>query len=413
MSDFAPTSTHGCPASVLEQYLESFTSELRSLGYIAAVVRHKHATTAAFVRWMLDQRHEVATIDDATVESFLGDLRASDGTANNNRRCTLTGFLEHLRAKGATIRPQPERDHSYAALLQQRYETYLLCERGLAQGTVASYRLYVNEFVRRHFETTPVPAPAHGLNAQDVREFLLARTRTLKPRTAQLVATALRSFLRFLFSSGQTPVNLALAIPTVPTWHQARAHPYLHPQEVERLLDGCDRQSANGRRDHAILLLLARLGLRACEVAALELGDLRWRSGEFLVRGKGQVLQSLPLLPDVGASLALYLQDARPEHQCRSVFLRNNAPRVGLGPDGVGFVVRRALARAGLHPPRHGSHLLRFSLATTMIRRGASMAEIGEVLRHRSPETTEIYAKVDFEALRAVALPWVGVGGGR
>jgi site-specific recombinase XerD len=182
---------------------------------------------------------------------------------------------------------------------------------------------------------------------------------------------------------------------------------------LERLLDGCDRQTANGCRDYAILLLLARLGLRACEVAALELGDLRWRSGEVLVRGKGRVLQRLPLLPDIGSAVACYLRERRPKSECRNVFLRNEAPRVGLGADGVGFVVRRALARAGLRPPRRGSHLLRFTLATTMIRRGASMSEIGEVLRHRSSDSTEIYAKVDFQALRAVALPWVGMGGER
>lgn len=412
MSDSASASEHGCSAGPLEQCLESFATKLTSLGYSAAVVQQKQATATAFARWAVDQWSDIATIDDATIEAF---LVCSGGypTLHSNRRCALAGFLEHLRAEGAALRPEPERDHSYATLLQEHYETYLRSERGLAEGTIASYRLYVSEFIRQHFETTTT-APAHGLDAGDVRDFLLKRTRTLAPKTAQLVATALRSFLRFLFLQSETTLDLAFAIPTVPMWRQARVHPYRSPEEVELLLEACDRNNtASGRRDHAILLLLARLGVRACEVAALELGDLRWRSGEIVVRGKGQVLQCLPLLPDVGAALARYLRDGRPKSQCRSVFLRNNAPRVGLGPDGVGFVVRRALARARLHPPHRGSHLLRFSLATTMIRRGASMAEIGEVLRHHSHDTTEIYAKVDFAALRAVALPWVSMGGER
>jgi site-specific recombinase XerD len=143
----------------------------------------------------------------------------------------------------------------------------------------------------------------------------------------------------------------------------------------------------------------------------MEIRDLRWRTGEIVVRGKGRVLQRIPMLPDVGAAIALYLQDGRPKSPRRNVFLRNDAPRIGLSADAVGFVVRCALVRAELKPPHRGSHLLRFSLATNMIHRGSTMTEIGEVLRHRSPETTEIYAKVDFESLRAVALPWAGPGG--
>ena len=246
---------------------------------------------------------------------------------------------------------------------------------------------------------------------QDVQDYLLASTRTLAPATAQLVATALRSFLRFLFLRGETTVDLARAVPAVRRWRQAKVPPYLCPAEVEQLLAACDRTTASGRRDYAILLLLARLGLRAGEVAAMELGDLRWRAGEIVIRGKGQVHQRLPLLPDVGAAVAQYVHDDRPQNACRSLFLRHDAPRIGLGADAVGLIVRRALTRAGLHPPQRGSHLLRFSLATTMIRHGATLVEISEVLRHRSPETTEIYAKVDFAALRAVALPWTGAGG--
>jgi len=409
MPDHVPEVERGQGPHVLEQRVESFAARLESVGYCAMVVCQKRATAAAFGRWAVRRRLDVATIDEAAVEAFLKHA-VRRRIPIGNRRCTLTAFLEYLRAEGTTVRPEPVRDHSHAALLLRRYAAHLHVERGLAEDTVNNYLRIVSPLARTQFAATGTPAP--GLEAQDVRDFLLARARPVTPRTAQHDTTALRSFLRFLFLRGETTVDLSLAVPAVRRWRLAAVHPYLHPVEVERLLDACDRTTACGRRDHAILLLLARLGMRACEVAALEIGDLRWRSGEIVVRGKGRVHGRLPLLPDVGAAVALHLRGARPQSPCRRVFLRNDAPRVGLGPDGVGFVVRRALARAGLHPPGRGSHLLRYSLATTMIRHGASMAEIGEVLRHRSTETTEIYAKVDFEALRTVALPWTGAAGG-
>lgn len=397
---------HGV-VGALDAFLESFVSDLEGLGYSVGVVRKKRAVAAAFAAWLGGQRLAVTAIDDATVEAFLGCAGGGDQSAGGGGRCALMGFLEHLRVVGVALRPRPARDEGYGALLEGRYGAYLLVERGLAQGTVDGYRSYVGEFVREHFGTA-LTATGQPLDAADVRGFLLRRTRSVAPRTAQMVATALRSFLGFLFLEGVTTLNLAFAIPTVRTYRQAHAHAYLGAEQVRLLLAACDRKTASGRRDHAILMLLARLGVRACEVAALELGDVRWRSGEMIVRGKGRVLRRLPLLPDVGAALADYLCEGRPKSGCRSLFLRNDAPRLGLGPDGVGFVVRRALVRAGLQPPHRGSHLLRSSLATTMLHRGASMAEIGQVLGHLTRDSTEIYAKVDFAALRAVALPWVG-----
>jgi site-specific recombinase XerD len=236
----------------------------------------------------------------------------------------------------------------------------------------------------------------------------------MAPSRAQFMATALRSFLRFLFLRGETTTDLSRAIPTVRRWRLSSVPQHLPPRDVERLLRACDRSSATGRRDYAILLLLARLGLRASEVLALELSDLRWREGEVVVRGKGLVRDRLPLLPDVGKALALYLQKDRPVCKSRQVFLCRRAPLRGLGhPSSVSTIVARALARADLTPSTRGAHLLRHSLATTMVRRGASLSEIGQVLRHRSPNTTEIYAKLDFGALRGVALPWPVVRGGR
>jgi integrase/recombinase XerD len=188
----------------------------------------------------------------------------------------------------------------------------------------------------------------------------------------------------------------------------------LSPEEVERVLAATDRSTSRGCRDYAILLLLARLGLRAGEIASLELGDLLWRSGEIVVHGKGRMVEHLPLLSDVGEALAGYLREARASAS-RRVFVRLLAPRVGLaGPAAIDHIVRLAFRRAGVCPASRGAaHLFRHSLATRMIRHGASMAEIGEVLRHRSPNSTAIYAKVSFEALRGVARPWPVTGGAR
>lgn len=184
---------------------------------------------------------------------------------------------------------------------------------------------------------------------------------------------------------------------------------------MEQIIASPDRTTPPGRRDYAILLLLARLGLRAGEVVALELGDIRWRIGEFVVRGKARALNCMPLPSDVGEALASYIQIDRGTSATRRVFLRSIAPRVALtGPAAVGHVVRRAMALAGIHRSCRGAaHLLRHSLATRMIRNGASLTQIAEVLRHESTGSTELYAKVDFETLRSVGRPWPEVGGAR
>jgi site-specific recombinase XerD len=228
------------------------------------------------------------------------------------------------------------------------------------------------------------------------------------------MTTAFRSFFRFLFQSGELQVDLSAAVPTVADWRLSTIPKYLIPDEVERVVSSCDRQTSTGRRDYAILLLLARLGLRAGEVVALELDDIDWRAGEILVRGKGLLHDRMPLPVDVGQALTSYLRMDRPACKTRRVFVCMKAPRSGFtGPSTVTTIVRRALDRAGLNPVFKGAHLLRHSLATRMLRSGASMGEIGEVLRHRIPSTTEIYAKLDFEGLRSLAQPWPSFGGAR
>jgi integrase len=229
------------------------------------------------------------------------------------------------------------------------------------------------------------------------------------------MGTVFRSFFRFLLQRGEIEIDLAASVPTVANWRLSTVPKYLTPKEIQAMLDACNQETSTGRRDYSILLLVARLGLRAGEVVALNLQHIDWRAGEITVPGKGLVHDRMPLPVDVGQALAAYLRRDRPRScESRRVFIRMKAPRRGFAnPSTVSTIVRRALERAGLEPPVKGAHLLRHSLATEMLRQGGSLAEIGEVLRHRVPNTTEIYAKVDFHGLRLLGLPWPANGGPR
>lgn len=294
------------------------------------------------------------------------------------------------------------------------FDAYLTEERGLSRASKDSYWFITRRFLmelrrcRRGFDPA-VLRPSH------VTAYLMRHAAEVSTRTLQTMASGLRSFLRFLFCQGWTAADLSTSVLTARSWRHAALPRYLAPDDVERLVQSCDVSTPIGRRDHAILLLLARLGLRATEVVALGLDDVDWRAGEILIRGKGLVFDRLPLPRDVGAALSSYLRHGR-RGITRRVFVRAGAeaaPFVDGQP--INHVLRRALARTGVRMPAKwvGSHVFRHSLATTMIRRGASLREIGDVLRHRSVDTTTIYAKLDVEALRSIAKPWPLAVGGR
>jgi site-specific recombinase XerD len=397
-----------CPNADLDGYCD----RLVELGYSRATIRHKLWIVGTFLAWMAGRKLSIEDLDDGHVAACISSRSKLGGTCHDFR-LTLFQLLEHLRE--SCVVPVPEAipaDDSPLSVLLSRHAEYLRRERAVAECTVTGYSVYARAFVTEHLDGGAKSTAL--LTAEDTREFLLRHVRKLSPKRAQYMATALRSFLRFLFLRGETETDLSLAVPTVRRWRLATLPRGLPEQDVERLLTACDRSSPAGLRNHAILLMLARLGLRAGEIVRLELGDVHWRQGEIVVRGKGSSLDRLPLPEDVGEALAAYLRNGRPRSSSRHVFLRARAPHRGLGhPSSVTTIVRRAFARAGLSPPTRGAHVLRHSLASSMLRRGASLAEIGQVLRHRSPNTTEIYAKLDFDALRDVALPWPTSGGAR
>ena len=321
---------------------------------------------------------------------------------------TVRQLLSHLRTSGRiALAPSPPENSNPFAQIERRYERFLVNERGLSRATVQNYLPIIHTFLAERFATRAVALKA--LTVGDVNQFIVRQSQRLSRSRAKLLVTALRSFLRHLHQRGDIPADLASALLPVVSWRLSGVPKSLAPEQVEAIIDSCDLRTVAGRRDRAVVLLLARLGLRGGEVAAMTLDDLDRDASVVTVSGKGRRRHALPLPREVGEALVAYLRSGRPRCPTRRVFVRIHAPHVGFaGPIAITNVVHRALARAGIDPPFRGSHLLRHSLATAMLRHGASLEEIGQLLRHVAPETTQIYAKVDLEALRALAPAWPG-----
>jgi site-specific recombinase XerD len=270
--------------------------------------------------------------------------------------------------------------------------------------TVRHYQSIARRFLSDRFGQNGLELSR--LNTADVASYVVRQSRTSSVHWAKYMVTALRSVLRYLFLRGELVSDLACAVPKVAGWRQASLPKALSPKEVQQLLQSCDRRTHLGRRDFAVLVLMVRLGLRAGEVAALEFDDFDWTRGEVVIRGKGRE-DRLPVPSDVGEAVVAYLRFARPQTtNCRKLFLSCNAPLRAISSYAVMKVVPRACIRAGLTPI--GSHRLRHSAATQMLHQGASLSEIAQVLRHRSLDTTAIYAKVDRCALQQLAQLWPG-----
>lgn len=388
----------------LASHIDGFGAELSGKGYAQHTVLSKYELLSKLSRWLERRGLSAAALDEGRLRQFLASLRRQS-KARRGDPTTGQQFLEYLRNHGEVAAAPQRIDRTPAGGLTHDFEAFLRSERGLATSTVDSYLSDVHRFLDELFGRKALRL--EQLRPRDLHGFVLREIQRVSRSHGKGVVTALRSFLRFLLQLGAIQIDLAAALPGVATWRLSHLPKSLPPEQVERLLASCDRNSPTGKRDHAILLLLARLGLRAGEVVAMTLEDLDWERGEIVVRGKGQRLERLPLPADVGAALARYLCDVRPACATRRVFVRMKAPQQGLGgPSAVSCIVRRALRRASLDPALKGAHLLRHSLATDLLRRGASLSEIGQLLRHRQPTTTQIYAKVDIETLRGIAQPW-------
>lgn len=405
------TNTGSASDGLPTHHIEAFLDQLRAARYSEVTIGNKRGILSAFSRWMTDKNVAVAHLDESVIASFMERLSDAPAARIQSELGVLRLFLAYLRGE-AVVRLPIAGDESEITQLHGRYVNYLRQDRGLAKNSVLVYTPFIRDFLDSHDSGDGHILP-DAFDANTIRKHLLARSKGRSDEYMRLMAVALRSFCHFLFLHGDTLRDLHDSVPTVSKCRQSSVPTFLTPEQEDALIASADRSTPTGRRDYAILLLLARLGLRAGEIVALELSDIRWRSAELVIHGKGQMVEHVPLLSDVGAALANYLHDDRGASTSRRVFLRIWAPRVGLaGPAAIGHIVRLAFVRVGFRPACRGAaHLFRHGLATTMIRHGASMAEIAEVLRHRSQDSTAIYAKVAFDDLRGVARPWPATGG--
>ncbi len=384
----------------LSPYVEGYRAHLLELGYAPLSVTHSLTALGHLGRWMAREDVAVEQLDDRAVEAFVAAHVADRGRLPT---ASVVSLLWYLRAEGV-VAPQAPGPLTALDRLIAGYRAWLLVERGLAPATVRGYAGSARRFLAERVSPQGELDIGH-LTGADVTGFLLAECARVKLRSVGCYANRLRSLLRFLGLRGITSPGLADCVPAVGRWREAGL-PQVPPRpDVQRLLGSCDRSRLVGARDFAILMLLARLGLRAIEVSRLELDDLRWRSGEIEVDGKGHERDRLPLPADVGEALVAYLM-LRGRRESRRVFLTVHAPRRPLDASGVRSVVRDACRRAGIEPV--AAHRLRHGLASELLGEGASLIDIGQVLRHKHLESTAIYAKVDLARLRQVAQPWPG-----
>lgn len=384
-------------------FAAGFGEHLGRRGYRPGTVADQLWLVVDVSRWLAQRGLGAADLTAVRVEEFSGERRAS-GRARYSSRA-LDPLLEYLRGLGVApvaVRASPL---TPVDALVERYGAYLVEGRGLSSSTVRHYVGVARVFLSWR-EATAGTLSLAGLDSAAVIAFVLGETGRCSVGSAKCLVTRLRAFLRFLRVQGEVDRDLSGVVPSVASWRLAGLVKALDAGSLGRLLASCDRRTRLGRRDFAVLMLLLRLGLRAGEVAALRVSDVDWRSGEVMIRGKGNRRERLPLPADVGEALAGWLVRGRPRCECVFVFTRVRAPLDRLSSGGVSAIVQRACRRTGLAVV--GSHRLRHTAATEMLRAGGSLTEVGQVLRHRSRDVTSIYAKVDRSALAAVVMPWPG-----
>jgi site-specific recombinase XerD len=391
----------------LAGHIDRFAELLFEQGYSRVYARKKLWLLRDLDRWL--DRHGLrdAALDESRLAAFAGDRARRGRRLKPGSGPMLKKFLAHLRESGAVPGPPRIRSQDAKTRLERAFAEYLVKERGVCGATVDNYLHEISRFLAHMCRRGPL-SPSR-IAAKTLNAFVLHRARQVGPRRAKLTVTALRSFCQFLRFRGDLTRDLSGAVLTVPNWRLTSVPTSLTPDQVRRLLRQCDQRTATGQRNFTILLILARLGLRASEIMLMTLDDIDWEAGELLVRGKGARHDRLPLPRDVGGAIATYLRRWRPPCATRRLFVCLRAPIRGFSTyEAVSSIVKRTLAHAGLHPPKHGAHLLRFTLATNLLRRGGSLAEVAEILRHRHPDTTALYAKADLRALRTVAPRWPG-----
>jgi integrase/recombinase XerD len=384
----------------LAPFADAYAAELSRRGYTPLTTVNELRQVGRLSRWLEARGLSASELSGDRVEEFLAWQRAGGRHRCQWSRPGLVCLLGLLRGLGVLAAEQPAPAGSPTDLLLQSFERYLLAERGLATGTVHGYVMHA----RRFLEGLAAGGLA-GLTAAEVTGAVLARADSgLSVSAAQYFVCALRAFLRFCFVEGLLDADLSQAALAVGGRRSSPLPKGITRADARALLRACDRRRALGRRDYALIILLLRLGLRAGEVARLRLDDIDWRAGELVVRGKGARADRLPLPVDVGEAIAAYLRRGRPPSSRRELFLSARAPHEPIAPATVRSTVRRACRRAGIADL--GSHRLRHTAACAMVAAQVPLVRIGQVLRHRSLQSTAIYARVDLDGLRPLAKPW-------
>ncbi len=388
----------GALGPVLDGFVDHLAARGHTHGTIQQYVRHCHH----LARWMKRRRYTPGMLDEQKVEQFLDGIQAAP--AVEHARAAVHRLLAMLREHGV-VAPKRHSPPTPADTHVSRFIEYSAASRGLAAATCQQQGRYVREFLKWRFGLGTVEI--QKISARDLSGFIIACAGGGRRLPAKIATSALRAFLRFHAQQGTCDAGLVDAIPTVAR-RDIRPPRYLTGDQVTALLASFDRSTPIGRRDYSITVTLLRLGLRIGEVLGLRLQDIDWREGVIrIAAGKGRRPSALPLLRDVGAGLADYIREGRPKTADRHIFVTHVAP-LGrpIGVTGAITALKRAWRRAGLTDAPRGTHVLRHTLATSMICQGASLKEIADVLRHRSLDMTAIYARVDLPALRAVAMPW-------
>jgi integrase/recombinase XerD len=388
--------------------LRSFSQELYRVGYVkGTVIAHLRSATH-FIRWAKRRRARLSNLNDAWIDRFAHHLKhcscarghSKDHVWRVNTVCGARHFLTHLQEVGIVVAAPKAAPHEPALLAA--FKQWMQRQRGTCDVTLGSYSPHILALLRQ------LGDDPKKFDVPSLREFVLKESLHRGWATAQTCATALRAFLRFLIAEGQCPASLEAAVPVLAHWRRSRMPRYFQPEVVEQLIATCDPDTSLGKRDRAVLLLLARLALRAGDIMQCRLSDVDWKGGWIHVRGKSRRSTSLPLTQEVGQAIVTYLQEARPRSTSDHLFVCCHAPFRPFGtPALVSMIVDRAIRRAGVKRPARGAaHLLRHSVASNLLQQGSSLQDIAALLRHRSIQTTRIYAKVDVTALRLVIQPW-------
>jgi site-specific recombinase XerD len=390
----------------LAPFGDGFRQELLRLGYRPGVAKHHLVLMGQFNGWLAAEGLRAGELTTPVARRFLDDRRAR-GQRRVPTLASLAPLFAYLRDQDVLPPEDPGAPTGREELLV-RFRHHLVFDRGLTRITVLRYERFARRFLTDRAARTGTEIGIEGLASADVHAYMLEVSSRLTVESAKTRAADLRALLRFLYVEGLLETDLGGAMPPVASWRGTRLPSTMAAADVDAVLDSCDRSTTSGRRDRAILVLLARLGLRSGEVAALQVGDVDWRAGEILVRGKARHQDRLPLPVEVGEALVAYLTDGRPTSAWPQLILTLYAPPRPIHPSSITNVVYRASQRAGL--PRVGGHRLRHALATEMLRQGGDLIEIAQVLRQSDLGTTSGYAKVDRAALRTLAQPWPGAG---